>query len=65
MVEELALGTRVRTTGGAWIGWECTVTRAYTIRFGHPMYDVTSKYGTVLTYLGQGQLEVLEDQEVI
>lgn len=62
-MENLEVGTKVRVTGACWVGYEGEVERTYTIRHGHRMYDVRGTYGNLMTYLGRGQLETLEEQE--
>jgi hypothetical protein len=56
-----AVGTKVKiTAGGLFIGCTGTVTRAYRIRFGHRMYDVTLSPGHVSTYHSHEQLQEVE-----
>jgi hypothetical protein len=56
----LPLGTRVRITEGPYgAGTTGIISRSYTIRFGHRMYDITTAHGHTYTYYGPAQLEVL------
>jgi len=58
--ELLPLGTPVTITAeGVWMqGAKGTVERAYRIRHGHPMYDIRTSWGNVLTYYAGSQLTV-------
>jgi hypothetical protein len=62
----LPTGTPVKITGGGlWIGSTGTIAKAYRIRHGHPMYDVELAGGSVSTYHGAAQLEVIPVREII
>jgi hypothetical protein len=56
----LPVGTPVTITApGVWMqGTKGTIDRAYRIRHGHPMYDIRTSWGNVLTYYAGSQLTV-------
>lgn len=56
----LAVGTPVTISQtGVWMeGTKGTIERAYRIRHGHPMYDIRTSWGNVLTYYAGSQLTV-------
>jgi len=57
----IPVGTAVKILGGGlWIGSTGTIASAYRIRHGHPMYDVALPGGSVSSYHGAAQLEVLD-----
>lgn len=60
----LPLGTKVIVSAeGVWgQGSQATIAKAYRIRFGHPMYDLTSRWGTTMNYYAPEQLTVVDDQ---
>ncbi len=62
MSDLLALGTPVRIIGGYDVNTTGTIERAYRIRFGHPMYDIRTTYGRLITYYAQSQIEVMEPE---
>lgn len=58
--ELLPVGTPVTISQtGVWMeGTTGTIERAYRIRHGHPMYDIRTRWGNVLTYYAESQLTV-------